>query len=170
MYNEEFPEVSVTGSKKKEMSQQDMRFMEILDEGKKLKDGHYQIPLLLKQEDVRLPCNKHQAAQRLSYLKRKFDKNEKFKADYVRLMKAIVAKDYTRNSTMIATPGKIWYLPHHGVYHPKKPGKIRVVFDLSAEYKGKCLNKELLPGPDLANQIIGVLVRFREEHVEQWEI
>ena len=170
MYNEEFPEVSVTGSKKKEMSQQDMRFMEILDEGKKLKDGHYQIPLLLKQEDVRLPCNKHQAAQRLSYLKRKFDKNEKFKADYVRLMKAIVAKDYTRNSTMIATPGKIWYLPHRGVYHPKKPGKIRVVFDLSAEYKGKCLNKELLPGPDLANQIIGVLVRFREEHVEQWEI
>ena len=23
-------------------------------------------------------------------------------------------------------PGKIWYLPHHGVYHPRKPNKIRV--------------------------------------------
>ena len=28
MYNEEFPEVSFTGSKKKEISQQDMRFYE----------------------------------------------------------------------------------------------------------------------------------------------
>ena len=66
---------------------------------------------------------------------------------------------------MTATPGKMWYFPHHGVCHPNKPGKIRVVFDLSAEYKGVCLNKELLPRPDLTNQIIGVLLRFREEHV-----
>ena len=58
---------------------------------------------------------------------------------------------------MTATPGKMWYLPHHGVCHPNKPGKIRVVFDLSAEYKGICLKKELLPRPDLTNQIMGVL-------------
>ena len=46
MYNEEFAEVSFTGSKKKrKMSQQDMRFMKILDAETKLKDGHYQIPL-----------------------------------------------------------------------------------------------------------------------------
>ena len=70
MYNEEFAEVSLNGSKKKrEMLQQDMRFLEILDEETKLKNGHYQIPLLFKQEDVRLPCNKYQAAQRLSYLR-----------------------------------------------------------------------------------------------------
>ena len=41
MYNEELTEVSFTGSKKKrEMSQRDMRFMEILNEGTKLKGGH----------------------------------------------------------------------------------------------------------------------------------
>ena len=80
-------------------------------------------------------------------------------------MEEIIVKAYARKSTMTATPGKTWYLPHHGVYHPNKPGKIRVVFDLSAEYKGTCLNKELLPGPGLTNQIIGVLLRFREEHV-----
>ena len=46
MCNEEFAEVSFTRSKKKrEMSQQDMRFMKILDARTKLKDGHYQIPL-----------------------------------------------------------------------------------------------------------------------------
>ena len=166
MYNEEFAEVSFTGSKKKrEMSQQDVSFMKILDKGTKFKDGHYQIPLSCRQEDVRLPCNKYQATQNLSYLKRKFDKKEKFKANYIRFIEEIIAKGYARKSTIKTAPWKTWYLPHHGVYHPNKPGKIRVVFDLSAEYKGKCLSKELLPGSDLKNQIRGVLLRFREEHV-----
>ena len=31
-----------------------------------------------------------------------------------------------------AASGKTWYLPHNGIYHPNKPGKIRVMFDLSA--------------------------------------
>ena len=139
--------------------------MKILDEGTKLKDGQYQIPLPFRQEDVRLLCNKYQAAQRLSYLKRKFDKNEKFKADYIRFMEEIIAKGYARKSTITAALGKTWYLPHHAVYHPNKPGKIRVVFDLSAECKGTSLNKELLSGPDLTNQVLGVLLRFREDHV-----
>ena len=166
MYNEEFREVSFTGSKKKRyISHQDMRFMEILDGGTKLKNGHYQIPLQFKQEDVRLPCNKYQAAQRLSYLKRKFDKNEKFKADYIRFMEGNIAKGYARKSTMTTKPGKTWYLPRREVNHPNKPGKISVVFDLSAKYVGTCLNKELLARTDLTKQIIGVLLWLREEHV-----
>ena len=51
------------------------------------------------------------------------------------------------------------------MYHPSKPGKIRVVFDCSAEFQGRFTNKELLSGLDLANQIIGVLTQFREEKI-----
>ena len=40
-----------------------------------------------------------------------------------------------------------------------------VVFDLSADYKGRCLNRKLLSGPDLTNQIVGVLLRFGEEQI-----
>ena len=61
--------------------------------------------------------------------------------------------------------GKTWYIPHHGVIHPRKPGKVRVVFDCSAEFGGTSLNKQLLSGPDLTNQLVGVLTRFREEQV-----
>ena len=61
--------------------------------------------------------------------------------------------------------GKTWFIPHHGVYHPRKPGKIRVVFDCSAKNKGKSLNDLLLKGPDLTNSLLGVLTRFRQEHV-----
>ena len=61
--------------------------------------------------------------------------------------------------------GKVWYLPHHRVYHPQKKEKIRVVFYCSCEYKGTSLSKELLQGPDLTNLLIGVLIRFRINHV-----
>ena len=51
----------------------------------------------------------------------------------------IIAKGYAKKSKTEAASGKTWYLPpHHGVYHPSKPGKTRVMFDLSPDYKGRC--------------------------------
>ena len=59
----------------------------------------------------------------------------------------------------------VWYIPHFGVYHPKKPDKIRVVFDGSAKVGGMCLNDCLLQGPDQMNSLVGILMRFRRELV-----
>lgn len=53
-----------------------------------------------------------------------------------------------------------WYIPHHGVYHPQKPGKIHVVFDCSAKFQSTSLNEHLLTGPDLTNTLVGVLCRL----------
>ena len=67
----------------------------------------------------------------------------------------IVPKD-----EMNSDRGCVWYIPHHGVYHPQKPDKIRIVFDCSAQFQGESLNAHLLQGPDLTNKLIGVLCRF----------
>ena len=61
--------------------------------------------------------------------------------------------------------GRIWYLPHFGAYHPRKPDQIRVVFDSPAEFQGVSLNKQLLSGPDHMNSLLGILVHFRQEDV-----
>ena len=67
---------------------------------------------------------------------------------------------------LLPTKGKfVWYLPHYPVFHPRKPGKVRVVFDCAAKFLGVSLNDMLLQGPDLNNNLIGVLMRFREEPV-----
>ena len=33
-----------------------------------------------------------------------------------------------------------WYIPHHGMNHPAKPGKILIVFDCSARLQENSLN------------------------------
>lgn len=38
----------------------------------------------------------------------------------------------------------------------KTTEKIRVVFDCPVNYKAECLNKHLLQGPDLTNNLVGV--------------
>ena len=50
-------------------------------------------------------------------------------------------------------------------YHPRKPGKITMVFDCSAEFHGTSLNKELLSEPDFTSQLVVLLTRFRTEEV-----
>ncbi|XP_039503038.1 uncharacterized protein LOC120459480 [Pimephales promelas] len=60
--------------------------------------------------------------------------------------------------------GRVWYIPHHGVYHSKKR-KLRVVFDCGVTFQGTSLNSQLLQGPDFTNLLVGVLTRFRKEPV-----
>ena len=56
---------------------------------------------------------------------------------------------------------KTWYLPHHPVFNPNKPGKLRVVKDATAKFHGKGLNQELVTGPDLLKSLVGIILRFR---------
>ncbi|XP_046542848.1 uncharacterized protein LOC124253172 [Haliotis rubra] len=95
-------------------------------------------------------------------------KNEIYHRDYVAFMNSILLAGYAcevPKSELCGQPGHIWYLPHHGVYHPRKPNKIRVVFDCSAKFDGVSINDVLLQGPDLTHSFIGVLTRFRKEDI-----
>ena len=87
-------------------------------------------------------------------------KDDRFHQQYTEFMQEILEKDYAKESKETPQDGRVWYLPHHGVYHPRKPDKIRVVFYCSSELNGRSINKELLMGLDLTNQLMGVLTRF----------
>ena len=139
-----------------EISKDDKAFLKTVEESTITSGDHYVVPLPFKKENLIMPNNRKQAMQRLIYLKRRFKKDPAFFEDYKQFMSNLLVKGYARR--MDDSPvGRMWYIPHHGVYHPSKPRKIRVVFDCSA---GKSLNQELLTGLNLTNSIVGVLTRF----------
>ena len=70
------------------------------------------------------------------------------------------AKKISENELMDIS-NKTWYLPHHPLFYPQKPKKVRLWFDAAVTFKEKSLNSELYNGPDLLNSLIGVLVRFQ---------
>lgn len=166
-YNFDFNE-SVADNRT-ELSQDERRFMASVEGSTLLKDGHYEIPLPFKDRQYPVPNNRIQAEERASWLKKRLEKNPRLLDDYTAFVEEIVAKGYARkvplHQRQSGYQGKTWFIPHHGVYHPHKPGKIRVVFNCSAKYQGKCLNDLLLKGPDLTNSLLGVLTRFRQDRV-----
>ena len=151
------------------LSREDRQFLRIVEEGIRHRDDmHYEIPLPFRESNVQLPNNRSQAVQRLHGLKKRFQGDTQYRAEYVSFMSEIIEKGYARKVSaeeLSPKEGKVWYLPHHGVYHPKKPNSIRVVFDCSARYQCESLNDHLLQGPDLSSKLTGVLTRFRKERV-----
>ena len=149
------------------LSHEDRKFMTKVSRGiHQTDDGHYETPL--EEELVTLPNNKEVALNRLGKLKRRLIKDSRYRKDYFAFMKDIIQRGYAEKvpaEEASLKDGHVWYIPHHRVYHPKKPQKIRVVFDCSVEFAGESLNRHLLQGPDLTNNLVGVLCRFRQDPV-----
>ena len=147
----------------------DRQFLKVVEEGILHRDDmHYEIPLPFREGNVQLPNNRSQAVQRLHSLKKRLQGDRQYRAEYVSFISEIIEKGYARKVSAEELPpeeGKVWYLPHHGVYHPKKPNSLRIVFDCSARYQGELLNDHLLQQLDLSSELTGVLTRFRKERV-----
>ena len=131
--NSDFPEKQV--EERKQNSQEDKQFLEIANKTVCSKEGKMQVNLPIK-EATSLPDDKRMAEKRLSYLKRKLDKDSDYKQEYVDFMKKYIDKGYAEEVKQDEIKGNhstTWYLPHHGVYHPTKK-KLRVVFDCAAKH------------------------------------
>ena len=147
----------------KYVSQDDVQFIQFLsDHITQKEDGHYEMPLPFKgNSPPNLPNNKRLATVRLQCLKKKLKAYDQYKT----FMEETINKGDAEPAPTTSEGETEWYIPHHGIYHPRKPDKLRVVFDCSAKFHGISLNDTLLTGPDLINPLVGVLCRFRKEAV-----
>ena len=127
--------------KNRQYSQEDKKFLKIVHQGiARTNDNHYEIPLPFSSDDVCFPDNREQVLQRACWLKRKFTRNSKFYEDYVNFMNDIIRKGFARKVPEDRAPaksGQLWYIPHHGVYHPRKPKKIRVSLIAVPDLEGR---------------------------------
>lgn len=160
---------SSTDDNEVDLSFDDRKFLKIMEKGiRKNENGNWEMPLPFRQDAIVMPNNRSQAVTRLNGLIKTLKRKPQMEKDYLEFMSKIIEKGHASPvplAELVAQSGHVWYLPHFGVYHPKKPTQIRVVFDSSAEFQDISLNKVLLPGPDLMNSLLGVLIRFRKERV-----
>ena len=163
MYENEFTD---SHASKNEMSREDKTVERLFDTECELVDGHFQIPLPWKDGIEDLPNNREMAAHRLSSLKKRLQRDPTLFGKYNQFMSGLISKGHAERVPNDSCGGqRTWYLPHHAVIHPKKPDKVRVVFDAAARFRGTSLNESLLQGPDLTNSLVGVLLRFRLEKI-----
>ena len=53
-------------------------------------DGHYELPLPLKDEGIELPNNRAAATKRLEFLRRKFEMDDQFLKEYKNVMEELM--------------------------------------------------------------------------------
>ncbi|CAG2230743.1 unnamed protein product [Mytilus edulis] len=148
------------------LSQEDKEFLIVMDkEFHTSENGRLSAPLPFRRDRPKLQNNYHQARQRAENLSRSFKRDSTKQQHFVEFMKKIFVNNHAEAVTPARKGEEVWYLPIFGVYHAKKQSKIRVVFDSAAKYNGLCLNDILMKGPDLTNNLVGVLLKFRKGKV-----
>ena len=148
------------------MSIEDRQLLDLMEREFSKERNHYKLPLPLRNLDEVSSNNGRMADMRLKNLKKRFIKDKKTHKEYTSFTEDMIKNGYAEKSDPKANQqSKTRFIPDHEIYHPSKSGKIRIVFDCSAEYDEVSVNKGSLSGPDLTNQIVGILIRFREDYV-----
>lgn len=119
-YNHEFNDKIC---QEKEMSREDHKFLEIAEQSALWQNGRYCLKLPFKKKDLLLPNNFAIAKQRMQGLKKIFLNSPDLHQEYAEYMHKIISKGYAEQvplQQLPGTKGKLWYIPHHGVRHPRK--------------------------------------------------
>ncbi|XP_062557279.1 uncharacterized protein LOC134222152 [Armigeres subalbatus] len=160
--------VGVSADKRPE-SEEDKRARRILEETTKRISNRFETGLLWRQDHVQFPNSFPMAMRRLECFERRMEKDPELKASVRQQINEYLERAYIhevkQEETESVDPGRLWYLPLGAVRNPKKPGKIRLVWDAAAKVGGISLNTMLLKGPDMLTPLASVLCKFRERPV-----
>ena len=161
LYDQEFLD---NGDHKKCLSIEEARAIKTVRDHTVLTEGHFVVPLPWRSACPSLPNNYITVKRRLQCLHRRLSRDNVLRLEYKKIIDQYLKKGYVtkvseHESQTRAQP--CWYVPHHPVVNPKKPGKIRIVFDCAAKHEGTSLNDQLYTGPDSTSNLCSILVKFR---------
>ena len=125
----------------------------------------YIVPMLWIDSNVSLPNNYYSSLAQFKSLERRLSKDPELRERYAETIREDIRKGYVvtvEPHDPRKRSDREWYLPHHPVVNPNKPGKVRRVLNGASKFHGTSLNKSLLVGPDLLQNLIFVLLRFRQ--------
>ena len=126
-------------------------------------DGErYIVPMLWNDKESTLPNNYFSSLAQLNSLEKRLDKDPSLREKYAETIREDIQKGYVitvKAHNLKSRADREWYLPHHPVLNPNKPGKVCRVLNGASKCHGASLNKSLLIGPDLLQNLF---LRFRQ--------
>lgn len=148
-------------------STEDKRARQILQETtKRTESGRFECGLLWKNDFVELPNSSAMAERRLICLEKRLSKDQALKKNVEKQIDEYLALGYAHKATDYELCNsdslRVWYLPLGIVQNPRKPGKVRLVWDAAARVGDVSLNSMLLVGPDLLTPLLKVMCGFRQ--------
>ena len=147
-------------------SRKELQAQKMLESATNFTTGEwYEVGLLWSEPEPNLPNNYGSALGQLHSLERKFKWDPNLKGLYQQSIHGDFGNAFVKilnEAENKGTFGKEWYLPHHLVLNPNKPGKVRRVCNAASKYKEVCLNDKLIAGSDILHGLFGTIFRFRE--------
>lgn len=134
----------------------------------KAENGQYIVALPVRDGIKELGDSKQIALKRFGKLERKLSTDSKLRTEYIKFMTEY--EDLGHMSPIpeceIKSSNPQFYLPHHPVFkESSSTTKVRVVFDASAKTNnGISLNDKLKCGPVLQDDLLSILIRFRQHY------
>ena len=116
-----------------------------------------------------LPNNRCLAYATLKSTEKRLFRNLEHAQLYKRQIEDMIDRKAARivtNAELEEYQGPKFYIAHHAVMKPEsKSTPCRIVFNSSSKFYGKSLNDFLAKGPSLLNNMLGILLRFRQNQV-----
>lgn len=151
------------------LSRQERAEEQIIRESSRKVGKQWEISYPWRKDPNELPDNRAQAEKILCSTEKRLARNPDHAEAYGKQMTELVENGFARKLTekeVTDYEGPIHYISHHAVLRPEKRSTpVRIVFNASASYHGHCLNDYWYKGPDLLNDLLGVLLRFRMKEV-----
>ncbi|XP_058817768.1 uncharacterized protein LOC131681077 [Topomyia yanbarensis] len=148
---------------------EEQRAREILRTTTKRVGKRFQTGLLWREDERNFPDSYPMSMRRLLALERKLNRDPALDRIVREQISDYQIKGYAHKATaeeLEQTPrSAVWYLPLNVVLNPRKPGKVRLVWDAAATVNGVSLNSELLKRPDMLVPLPRVICHFREKPV-----
>ena len=152
----------------KQYTLQQERELAMIECNLRLEDGAWHVGYPWKRSPEELPNNYHSALGMLKSTEKRLSKDEELAKMYQRQIDDMLERGVARKLSeeeMQTYTGPVYYISHHEVLSDSESTPCRLVFNSSAKFNGHVLNDYWAKGPDMLNNLLGVLLRFRENKV-----
>ena len=148
------------------LSAQEREELKLIEESCQLQENKWIMKYPWKRSPSILPNNYVQVRKKLESLERRLMKDPENASSYNNQIQGMETMQFARQLSpkgLTDWKGPIHYVSHHAVIRPeRKRTSVRIAFNSSASYNGHTLNDYWFKGPDLLNDLFGVVIRFRE--------